>query len=738
MRFNLLYFVRLFLKHIYLIIAVPLILGTTVFLLTKDEPRTYASQAVVYTSLASGNSIDITNLTFNTINTAFDNLMGIIKSRETIEEVGLRLFASHLILDKPDPQVILPENYAELLQTIPDEVKKLKVPGNLEETYTRLEQYKKSSNNNFISNLVKKGHRFYGAEHILSKLRVRRLQSSDNLELSYESNDPGISQNTLVFLIDVYRKAFLEQKAGQSDNAVAYFENEVAKAAENLRKAENELLSFNQENQIINYNEQSKFIAARKEQFEAGFQEVLKQNASSKAIIDLLERKMSPDDKRRIAGSQLLDLREQLGKLNQEIAMGTMNAAEELAEVQKVKTQKLIQKSTELKLQMRMVVDSLYNLNNSITGVPTNNIMSDWLSNVIDFEGTKAQLETLEQLRVDFVKIYSQYAPMGATMRRLERKINVFEDEYISLVKNLGLAKLKQQSAEASSGGTILDPPFYPTNPQADKRKIMIIAASFVGFLLTIFSILILDFLNSTMRIAPKASQETGLEVESIFPVVLKNKKQKIDIENVEKKSSEVLARRLILHSITTKNKEKPSIIIAFSTRDQEGKSFLLMRISQQLSAMGHQVLYLYSHQSLDLSDATFDHARYIISNNFYQIDNIKDLPTSNFSPRWGAYDFIFVEFPGIINSSYPVNLFKTADHSFLVCRANRTWTKADANILDEVLEVTSPIKPKVLLNGVAIEEMETILGDLPRKRSWFRRLIKSIVTHQSRSKSVA
>jgi uncharacterized protein involved in exopolysaccharide biosynthesis len=737
MRFNLLYFIRLFLKHLYLIIAVPLILGTAVFFLTKDEPRTYSSQAIVYTSLASGNSIDLTSLTFSTINTAFDNLMGIIKSRETLEEVGLRLFASHLLLDKNDPQIILPENYNELMKSIPDEIKKLKVAGNFEETYQKLYQFKKNSTNNYITNLVGKSHPYYGAGTIQGKLRVRRLQSSDNLELTFEASDPGICQNTLVFLIDVYRKAYLLQKASQSDNAVAYFESEVAKAAEKLRIAENELLSFNQENQIINYNEQSKFIAARKEQFEAGYQDVLKQNASSKAIIDLLERKMTPEDTRRIANSQLLTLRNQLAKINQDIAVGSLSTGQDLSASQKETLQNLSKKSDDLKLQMKSVVDSLYGLNNSITGVPTKSLINDWISNVIDYEGTNAQLSTLETLRNDFIKIYSQYAPMGATMRRLERKINVYEDEYISLVKNLGLSKLKQQSAEASSGGTILDPPYYPSSPLADKSKIMILAASLLGFLITIFSILVIDFLDSTMRIAPKTEAETGLMVESIFPAVI-NKKQKIDLEYVERKSSEVLARRLMLHSLTNKNGEKPNIIIAFSTQEQEGKSFLLQRVSEQLSIIGHKVLFLYPHQSIELTNVSFDHAQFIVSNNFYQISDIKGLVTPNFSPKWEIYDFIFVEFPGIINSSYPVNLFKTADHSFLVCRANRTWSKADANILAEVLEVTNPIKPKVLLNGVAIEEMETILGDLPRKRSRFRRLVKNLITHQSRSKSIA
>lgn len=452
MKFNLLYFIRLFSKHLFLIISVPIILGTVVYFLTNDEPRTYSSQAIVNTSLASGNSIDLTTLTYSTINTAFDNLIGIIRSRETIEEVGLKLLASHLAMDKADSMIILPANLAEVMQSIPDEIKKLRVPGDFEKTYANLKAYESKTSENFLTNLVSKNHRFYGSETIQSKLRVRRLQSSDNLELTFESNDPGVCQHTLQLLIDVYRNAFIAQQAGQSNNAVAYFEAEVAKAAQKLKESEDELLAFNQQNQIINYNEQSKFIAGRKEQFEAGYQDVLTQNASSKAVIELLEQKMSPDEKRRLTGSQLLSLREQLAKTNQQIAFNSTSSNDTDESSRNVQNQKLVKKAADLKLRMKMVVDSLYEINNSISGIPTNNIISDWLSNVIDYEGTKAQLLTLDTLRIDFIKIYSQYAPMGATMRRLERKINVNEDEYISLVKNLGLAKLKQQSAEAPSG----------------------------------------------------------------------------------------------------------------------------------------------------------------------------------------------------------------------------------------------------------------------------------------------
>ena len=731
MKFTLLYFIRLFLRHFLLIVAVPVIMAVTVFILTKDEPRTYISKTTVYTSLATGSSIDLAGFTFNTVNSQFDNLMNVIRSRATLEKTGLSLFASHLLLEKADPQLIQEKHFQEIMQWVPEEVKKLRVQGDFDKTYANLLQYKDSVPNNFVYSLVNNSGSYYDAGVISGKLNVRRIQTSDNIELSYESNDPGICQQTLVYLVKVYSQNYLANQHVQTDNAVSYFENEVARAAERLQAAEDELLQFNQANQIINYEEQSKFIAARKEQFEMGYQDVLKQNASAKAIIDLLEKKMSPEEKRRLASSDLLNLRRDLAKVNQSLGMESVIEPDGNNPAAISRMQALTQKSYELKQRMRMVVDSLYQFTNGVTAVPTNSIMTDWLGNVIEYEGTNAQIETLTKLRDDFAKIYALYAPMGAMMRRLERKINVAEDEYISLVKNLGLAKLKHQSVEASSANTIIDPPFYPLNPQPDKRKMSIIAAAVAGLLLITFLVFALDLMDSSLRNAEKTEHDTGLGVESIFPVLKKKKKNKVDTGFLEKKSIEAISRKLILYSVTAKKDNSPVTCFAFSTRDREGKSFLLQRIADDLSKIGHRVLLLHPHESPAPENINYDYARYIKSNDFYRISSLKGLQIADFNPDWDNYQFIFVEFPGVLNSSFPVNLFKTADHCFLVCRANRSWSKADENILAEILAVTDPVKPRILLNGVALIEMETIVGDLPRKRSLIRRLFKRILTRQ-------
>jgi hypothetical protein len=74
------------------------------------------SQTILYTGLASGSSIEM-DKTFNyqATNTAFDNLINIIESRETQEEVA-RLLAMHIMLHEANPKYISKPLYDEIIK----------------------------------------------------------------------------------------------------------------------------------------------------------------------------------------------------------------------------------------------------------------------------------------------------------------------------------------------------------------------------------------------------------------------------------------------------------------------------------------------------------------------------------------------------------------------------------------------------------------------------------------------
>ena len=116
-------FIKLVLKHKILLVIVPILIGALVILLTSNPNRKYYSQTILFTGLASGSSIDM-DKSFNyfATNIAFDNLINIINSRETQEEVAIRLLSQHLLLKEPNERYISKKNYDELREEIPNDI----------------------------------------------------------------------------------------------------------------------------------------------------------------------------------------------------------------------------------------------------------------------------------------------------------------------------------------------------------------------------------------------------------------------------------------------------------------------------------------------------------------------------------------------------------------------------------------------------------------------------------------
>ena len=65
-----------------------------------------------------------------------------------------------------------------------------------------------------------------------------------------------------------------------------------------------------------------------------------------------------------------------------------------------------------------------------------------------------------------------------------------------------------------------------------------------------------------------------------------------------------------------------------------------------------------------------------------------------------------------------------------MICRSNRLWTKADNNILAGIKQLVGE-RLQFIINGVELKEVETILGELPKKRSKVRVRIKNMFRFQ-------
>jgi hypothetical protein len=95
----------------------------------------------------------------------------------------------------------------------------------------------------------------------------------------------------------------------------------------------------------------------------------------------------------------------------------------------------------------------------------------------------------------------------------------------------------------------------------------------------------------------------------------------------------------------------------------------------------------------------------------------------------------VIIEFPPILYHPYPIDLLSETDIPVLVCRSNRLWSDADQAALAVMIQLTDK-KINFFLNGVEVPVIESVLGELPKKRSWMRRKIKNAFRFQFYTKN--
>lgn len=812
--------IRILYRNRALLILTPILLAVLVVLMTKNPTYTYTSETTLYTGIASGGGVKMDeSVNYFATNTSFDNLINIIKSRETNQDVAIRLLTQHLMLTQADPKYISAVAFNELNAITPTYIRKLVItdeasPVNVlvpdsnmtenastadtvvekfsfgkltdatetsifppsinkeayEATVRNLKECMEASDSNFVYKLLNFNHPHYSLDAI-SAINVTRMESSDFVRLRFESDDPGICQQTLALFIESCIKNYKKIKENRSDAVVKYFEYELKKVSEKLKISENILLQFNEENNIINYYEQSKAVAIVKEDLEVNYNEMRIKLAGAEASIRRIEEKLKIQNKIIPTSKDIVQKRNQLSEINARIvAAETMNSDNNVSNKDLVK---MHMESDKLKEDIRLSVSELYSYGNTTEGLPLQKLLNDWIDNVILYEDTKAGMTVQTERIKEFQKQYAIYAPAGANIKRIEREINVNENEYLEILHGLSLAKLKVQDAELSSSIKAVDTPYYPLTANPTKRKMLVVVAAFFGFLFILTVLLAMEYFDNSLKNPERASKRIKLANVGVFPkIFLKTKLQKFPF--VLNRLLELTLQNIGVYQPSSVGADSVKTILIFSTSQCEGKTIVAGNIALTLKNQGKKVLFLNYDNALIQNPETdtqtenktkkikryplisrllgYEDNRVDYNSPFLQSPSeylepeeyveyslnafkkttagFKDLLSPANLARVSDPDFVIIEIPPILNYQYPVNLMASADATILVCRSNRIWTPADQHMMENY-QKTIDKAPVYILNGVENPVLESILGELPKRRSKFRRLVKNLISLQ-------
>jgi len=727
---NLIDFIRLLLRNKYFVAAVPIGMAILVFMSTSDNPPQYVSRATIYTGITSGNTIDEqenTRVDFFKANAAYDNLINMLKSRSVLKEVSIRLLAQHLALKEPDPAMIGADAYQYLQQIVPEQIKS-EMGADFNSNLLKLKERISEDKNSFLYGVFNYQTRYY-SQAVLSTVAVKRLNSSDIIEMSFQSDDPGICKYTLLFLTEVVSKQYRSIKEEQSGEIYKYFKEQLEAAEKKLNSSEDMLQQFNVNHEIINYYEQTRFVADRNEKLDAEYAQEKMMFSAADSAMKRLEMSMNMRQRLVIRNNEIINKRNKLAEVTHKLALAnaTDTVAKSGSQLNELKTQ-----SEMLKGQLQEDISTLSALTYSDEGLRSDELLLQWLNNMIKFEEGKARLQIMEEYRTSFLKRYKLFAPLGAEMKRIERKIDVNEEEYLTILYGLNLSKLKQQSIEMASHLKLLDEPYLPIKPIPSKRKLLIVSAFLAGLLLAVAVVFFTSYFDSTIRTPSNASKLTGLEVVGLFAFEGKNHN---NIHSTNQALSNFLIKRVLMHRAFEKPRQTTYISVT-STRRHEGKTFVCGRLAQPLENAGFKLLQVnYTYPGEETGNMA-DTYRLQISPDLLRETSLIQSLQKNIS-NTGEYDYVLIEMPSIIDSSFPIHLVREMNINLLVCNAKRSWKNSDDKAL-QMLHEAGAQKISLVLNGIELDVSEAFLGECDKKRSWFRIKLKQLVGLEFQSKKIS
>jgi uncharacterized protein involved in exopolysaccharide biosynthesis len=683
-------FLQIVNQYYLVLIGLPLCTMLLIFVLMRDEKKQYSASTLIYTGIASGYTIETgqsNRVDYFAVNNAFDNLVSTIKSRAALEEVGVRLLATHLMLRQPDAAVANSTTFEKLQEAVSAEIRKEVVDySSYENTVANIKKYAKIPKNQLAEQLLNNKQQPYSVEGISSKLTVTREGISDMVRLSYVASDPAVVKQTLELLTTVFIHRYRDLKISETGSVVAYFEEQLRKVASKLSDSEGRMKQFSSNHKIINFYEQTKYVSAQDRDIDLEIQHERSELEASRASLKELENKLTIRQDIALKNHEISILRDSLSKLHTAVALLEINPTENAKELQRLQAQ--IASYTD---KTRSQVGSLYELSNTKSGVPTKMLFQDWIDAFVSVDKGKARLAVLQDIKNDYGRFYKQFAPLGSTLKQLEREIDVAEREYLEILHGLNQSKLREQNVMMASTIRVVDAPIFPAKPEGSKKWLLMIVGGLVSVILVLGYGLLMAYFDQRVRTVARATMLTNLPLTGVLPTAS-------DPSQGHKADAQCLNQTLTKINKWTRPITTNWVVIA-SARPQEGKSYFAKKLAQQLEVYGMKTVV---RSADELARRPVRSLAYMLDEEEGYEDSVEDFEGAG---------FLLIEIPALLKEPVPEWILSKASFTLWICDTNQPWTAAEAGIVAAYKEITrAPIG--LITNRLEESEVQNSIGD--------------------------
>ncbi len=692
--------IRALFRHRWTILSVTVLLTLFSIFYTRHMRGGYDVKATLYTGVVSGYNLESDKRTdWSLIQNSMDNLISIIQAESTLKQVSLRLYARVLIKGDPNKDMdgITASSYRSTYDHVRNsphgkEILALIDKTSEDKTVANLERYMKPQKDNYIYGLFYYSHPFY-SYNALKNIKVQRRLTSDLLDISYSSGDPGIAYNTVSILMEEFVNEYRRIRYGETDKVIEYFKSELERIGQQLRNEEDDLTKYNVEKRIINYYDETKEVAAINKEFELREQDVLFAYNSTRSMLGELERHMDSNAKQVIQNMQFIEKVREASTLTGKISEAEAMPVSQQNSTQSLDTSK--KRLDKLKKELSDLSDSYISHKYTKEGTSRTNIIEQWLEQTLAFEKAKAELAVVQDSRRELNERYVFFAPVGTTIKQKERSINFTERNYLTVLQSYNDALLRKKNLEMTSATLkVLNDATYPIAPNSTNRKQIVIASCVGTFFFLALLFMLIEFIDRTLRDAPRARKVTGFKIVGAIPYGNSSPQSKIYFQAAIQELSNSLLRYF------TKRKSPELFIVnLFSTLEDSGQEELGKQLNEFWKSRNLRTRLLVHGKDFQTEDS-----RYLLAKSV----------TDFYTPQ--GEDILIVVYPPLIQSNIPTELLLDSNVNLMVAPADRGWKTVDQQLASQFLcQVDKSDVPfRMCLTRTLPNAVEDFTGILP------------------------
>ena len=583
-------------------------------------------------------------------------------------------------------------------------------------------------------------------------LVLKIIGATDVLRITYTSLDPEEAAAVVNTVMDIYLENDIQANRSEAAATRRFLAKQLPKTQAAVDNAEVALRIFKQKYRIADLAEETRSAVNIIGDLDREINTVQAQLDEVNAQTNELRQKVDLNSQNAIAVSALSQspavqgVLTQLQDIDRQLATERSRFQDDNPTIVNLEARKANLR-TLLQQQISQTVGNKTELPQSLLqiGELRQSLIQSFLQSEIQRFGLTKRLSSLYNSRSSYEQRVKILPQLAQNERELQRKIDVAESTYQTLLRKVQELQLVENINTASS--RIIAKAFVPSDPVSGKKVIVLLLGVTFGLFLATTTVLLLAMRDRSLKTLKEIREVFGYTLLGIVPLSVKKVRSRYS--NVES-ATQTIAVRDTPHSLTSEmyrmiqanlkflsSDKVLKTIVVTSAVPKEGKSTVSANLAAAIAQLGRKVLLIDADMrvpsqhhlwqltnAVGLSEVLVGQAEFDIAVSKV-MDNLDVLTAGvtppnplalldskrmaslieNFSSQYN-YDFVIIDAPPLLLAADALTLSQMTDGILLVARPGVIDSNS-ANAAQEMLERSNYNVLGLVVNGI-IEKNES------------------------------